>query len=88
MDKFLHSLDIYIDGDMKGDEYVADIMDSDEYDRILSKLSNNNNVELDEDSSTLTLHNASNVYDSDEYQIIVTADFDSDLYKLTVKELK
>ena len=44
MDKFLHSLDIYIDGDMKGDEYVADIMDSDEYDRILSKLSNNTDV--------------------------------------------
>ena len=88
MEDWLKSINIYLSGETKNGEYVADIIDSDEYDKVIYKLNKADGVELDEDSSTLTLHNATNIYESDKYIIVVTGDFDNDLYKLTVKEQK
>ena len=88
MEEWLKSLNIYLSGDVKNGEFVADIMDSDEYDKIIYKLDKADGLELDEDSSTLTIHNATNIYESDKYIVVLNGDFDNDLYKLTVKEQK
>ena len=65
---------------------IIDIQDSNEYGRIYSRLDRSELLEEDEDSSQITADNASIYYESDEYQLILLADFNADQYKLIIKE--
>ena len=69
-------------------DYIIDIESSDKWGSIYTKLENSDLVELQEDSSLLTQDEASLIYLSDDdYQLVLVADFDNDLYKLVVSKL-
>lgn len=88
LEKFLKSIGITQVGHYtKKDSYIIDLEDSDEYGKIYSSLDKCDELTEDEDSSTLTIHNSNIVFESDEYQFVLIADFDQDTYKLVCKEI-
>ena len=87
LEKFLEKLGITQVGHYtKTNTYIIDIEDSDEYGKIYSLLDKNEEIEEDEDSSTITVHTSNLVFESDNYQLTLIADFDQDTYKLVCKE--
>ena len=87
LEKFLEKLGITQVGHYtKTNTYIIDIDDSDEYGKIYSLLDKSNEIEEDEDSSTITVHTSNIVFESDNYQLTLIADFDQDTYKLVCKE--
>jgi hypothetical protein len=88
LEKFLDSIGISQVGHYtKSNSYVIDIEDSDEYGKIYSRLDKCEDLVEDEDSSSLTVHTSNIVFESDDFQFILIADFDNDTYKLVCKEL-
>lgn len=89
MKEFLKSIGITQVGHFNNDKnYIIDIESSDEFNRIFSKLNNSNALEENEDSSIINL-NASNIlYLSEEYSLNLIADFNQNIYKLVVTDLK
>lgn len=88
MEEFLKKLDI----DAKpyrgtGGVFIVDIADSDEYGKIYSKLDKSKEVEEVGDSSQITYETASIQFESEQYMITLLADFDEDVYKMTIKEI-
>ena len=89
LEKFLKELGITETGHYtKSNSYVIDIEDSNDYGRIYSRLDKSDLVEEDEDTSNVTVHNSNIVFESDDFQFTLIADFDEDTYKLVCKELK
>jgi hypothetical protein len=87
LEKFLEKLGITQVGHYtKTNTYIIDIDDSDEYGKIYSLLDKSDEIEEDEDSSTITIHTSNIVFESDNYQLTLIADFDQDTYKLVCKE--
>lgn len=65
---------------------VLDIEGSENYGRIYSRLDRSDLVEEDEESSQLTNETSAIQYDSEKYSITLLANFDTDEYKLVIKE--
>lgn len=87
LEKFLEKLGITQVGHYtKTDAYIIDIDDSEEYGKIYSLLDKSTEIEEDEDSSTITVHTSNIVFETDNYQLTLIADFDQDTYKLVCKE--
>ena len=64
--------------------YIVDIENSDDFNKVFSKLDNSDLLEEDEDLSVVNV-NASNImYFSDDYTINLIADYDEDKYKLVI----
>lgn len=87
MEEFLQSLNIFHKGSYSNKNYIIELLDSVDYDKVLNKLDKSDKVEEDTDSVNINMHSATNIYYSDDYEIIVGADFDNDTYKLTIKEI-
>lgn len=89
MEEFLKKLGI--EGDTTTDEdgcLVVNLLDSDDYARAYSKLDKSDLVEEDETASQVTLDNSSIQYisEDDKYILTLLADFDGDVYTLSVRE--
>lgn len=88
LEKFLDKIGIKQVGHYtKSNSYVIDLEDSDEYGKVYSILDKCDEIEEDEDSSTLNIHNSNIIFESDDYQFVLIADLDQDTYKLVCKEL-
>ena len=88
LEKFLENIGISNVGHYtKSNSYVIDLDDSEEYGRVYSRLDKCDELVEDEDSSTLTIHTSNIVFESDDYQFVLIADFDQDIYKLVCKEM-
>ena len=84
MKEFLASLGITEEGEFtKNGAYVVDIRDYDEYSKYFSLLEKSDLDEV-QDTSQITIHTTNVTYANDEYQIVLQADLDEDLYKLVV----
>lgn len=89
MEEFLKKLGI--EGDTTVDEdgcLIVNLLDSDDYARAYSKLDKSDLVEEDETASQVTLDNSSIQYisEDDKYILTLLADFDGDVYTLSVRE--
>jgi hypothetical protein len=69
----------------KNGSYVVDIKDYNEYGRYFSLLEKSELEEV-QDTSQITIHTTNVTFANDDYQIILQADLDEDLYKLVVTE--
>ena len=88
LEKFLNEIGISQVGHYtKSNSYVIDIEDSEEYGKIYSSLDKCEELVEDEDSSTITVHTSTIVFESDDFQFILMADLDQDTYKLVCKEI-
>lgn len=86
MEELLKSIGITTKGEYTNDgAYVVDIKDYDEYGKCFNLLEKSELEEV-QDTCQLTLHTTNITFASEEYQIVLQADLDADLYKLVVTE--
>lgn len=86
MDEFLKNIGITEPGEFtKTGAYVVDIRDYDEYSKYYSLLEKSDLEEV-QDTAQITIHTTNVTFTSDDYQIVLQADLDEDMYKLVVTE--
>lgn len=86
MEELLKSVGITAKGEYtKNGAYVVDIIDYNTYGKYFSLLEKSDLDEV-QDTSQITIHTTNVTYANDEYQIVLQADLDEDLYKLVVTE--
>lgn len=86
MEELLKSVGITAKGEYtKNGAYVVDITDYNTYGKYFSLLEKSDLDEV-QDTSQITIHTTNVTYANDEYQIVLQADLDEDLYKLVVTE--
>ena len=86
MEELLKSIGIKEPGEYtKNGSYVVDIKDYDEYGKYYSLLEKSDLEEV-QDTAQITLHTTNITYANDDYQIVLQADLDEDLYKIVVTE--
>ena len=89
MRDFLSQIGINNDGELTSSgNYIVDIEDSDEFNRIFSKLDKSDLVDENEDSSVVNVDVTNILYFSDKYSLNLIADFKQDIYKLVVTDLE
>ena len=83
MEELLKSIGITAKGEYtKNGAYVVDIKDYNEYGNF--SLLEKSDLEEVQDTSQITLHTTNVTYANDEYQVVLQADLDEDLYKVVV----
>lgn len=89
LEELLDKLDISPSGNISEDgAYVIDIINSNEYGKINSKLDKSGILEFIDDTSFVTVENASlNYMYEDQFQLTLIADFDEDAYRLVITEI-
>lgn len=86
MEEFLKSIGITAKGEFaKEGVYVIDIKDYNEYGKYFSLLEKSDLEEV-QDTCQMTIHTTNVTYASEDYQLVLQADLDEDLYKLVVTE--
>lgn len=86
MEELLKSIGIDAPGEYtKNGSYVVDIKDYNEYGKYFSLLDKSELEEV-QDTSQLTIHTTNITFANDEYQVVLQADLDEDLYKIVVTE--
>lgn len=86
MEELLKKIGITAKGEYtRNGAYVVDIKDYNEYGKYFSLLEKSDLEEV-QDTSQITLHTTNVTYANDEYQIVLQADLDEDLYKVVVTE--
>lgn len=87
MEDFLKKLGITETGEYTKDgSYVVDIKDYDDYGKFFSILDKSELVNEVQDTCQLTIHTTNITYTSEDYQIVLQADLDEDIYKLVVTQ--
>lgn len=86
MEQLLNSIGITAKGEYtKNGSYIVDIKDYNEYGKYFSLLEKSDLEEV-QDTSQITLHTTNVTYANDQYQVVLQADLDEDLYKVVVTE--
>lgn len=86
MEELLKKIGITAKGEYtKNGSYIVDIKDYDEYGRYYSLLEKSDLEEV-QDTAQITLHTTNLTYVNDDYQVVLQADLDEDLYKIVVTE--
>lgn len=89
MKEFLRKLGITQSGHYSSsNNYVIDLDDSNDYDKICSILDKSDLVEENPDSSVINTSVSNILYVGEQFSLNVIADFDNDTYKVVVTELK
>ena len=89
MKEFLRKLGITQSGHYSSNNnYVIDLDDSKDYDKICSILDKSDLVEENPDSSVINTSVYNILYVGEQFSLNVIADFDNDTYKVVVTELK
>ena len=84
MEELLKSIGITDKGEYsKTGSYVLDIPTYDDYSKYYSLLEKSDFNEV-QDTAQITFHTTNVTYDAGEYQIVLQADLDEDIYKLVV----
>ena len=71
----------------KDKSYIIDFEDDKEYSKAFSRIDKSNLLEEDPDTSVINTNVSNIVYTNDNFILNMIADFDSDTYKLVVKEI-
>lgn len=86
MEELLKKIGITEPGEYtKNGAYVVDIKNYNDYGKYFSLLEKSDLEEV-QDTAQITTHTTNVTYASEEYQIVLQADLDEDLYKLVVTQ--
>lgn len=86
--QFLKKLGINIPGYYNKDTYIIDLKDANEYAKIATKLDKSTELEEIEDFSISNISISNLMYENDNYVLNLIADFDNNIYKLEITEVK
>ena len=81
---FVERLNLDIDGTFTGNQFSANLKNSNEFSRVYNLLSLNNELEID-DSCIATVSVSSFKFYTDWFEITISANFDNDVYKLIIE---
>ena len=81
---FVERLNLDIDGTFTGNQFSANLKNSDEFSRVYNLLSLNDELEND-DSSIATASVSSFKFYTDWFEMTISANFDNDVYKLIIE---
>ena len=81
---FVERLNLDIDGTFTGNQFSANLNNSDEFSRVYNLLSLNDELEND-DSSIATASVSLFKFYTDWFEIAISANFDNDIYKLIIE---
>ena len=81
-------LDTYNGVVSKNNSYVIDLDTDLDFGKVYSILEDNEDIIQLEDNTLLTVHNASVLYEYDNYQINLKGNFDTEEYSIVVTEIK
>ena len=84
MFSFIESLNLGIKGKFDGFRYLVIMKDSNEFSKVYNALSLNKDLELD-DESVATDAICKYSFSNEWYTVTISANFENDLYKLTVE---
>ena len=84
-EEFIETLDLPFDGERWNDDYIITLNSSDDFSYLYNIISNNNELTLD-DSSVTTTDNALFTFFNDDFDLRLSADFNKDIYRLTVSD--
>ena len=84
MQEFIDSLDLPIKGEMRNNEYIIDIKDSDDFSTLYNAISLNKKLNM-LDNSLANIHESKFSFTDGTYQVNLEADYDNDIYKLVVE---
>ena len=86
MEELLKGIGITAKGEYTKDgAYVVDIKDYNEYGKYFSLLEKSDLEEV-QDTCQVTIHTTNVTYTTEEYQVVLQADLDEDMYKLVVTQ--
>lgn len=89
MKNFLNKIGVTLEGYFDEDgNYVIDLESSDDYNKMYSKLSKNDLLEEDGESSNIDLDKSSILFYSEDFELELIANFKEDIYTLIVTELE
>ena len=86
MEELLKNIGITAKGEYTKDgAYVVDIKDYNEYGKYFSLLEKSDLEEV-QDTCQVTIHTTNVTYTTEDYQVVLQADLDEDMYKLVVTQ--
>lgn len=86
IDELLVELKINKEYEIKDDIYNIELKDSDEYAKIYSLLDKSDLTDLDNENTKISETESSMVYLTDDYDITLYSNFDTDEYLLKIQE--
>lgn len=84
MEDFIASLELPYSGKIINNQYIIDVKSSDEFSELFNAVSLNNFLHL-EDNSVATVDETKFVFTNGEYDVRLEADYNNDVYRLTVE---
>lgn len=87
MRDFLNHLGIYDEGQQVNKTYIIDFDDINAFNKAFKKLDKSDEIEESEESSVLNSSVSTIVYNNDNYLITLSANFDTDEYKLVIQDI-
>ena len=88
MEELLRKLNINKRGELKGNIYTITIDSYDEFSMIYNKLEQSEEISKNSNVSYFNMDDAHVIYMGDEYDVILNGDLSSDIYVLTIEEVK
>lgn len=88
MEELLRKLNINKRGELKGNIYTITIDSYDEFSMIYNKLEQSEDISKNSSESYFNMDDAHVIYMSDKYDVILNGDLSSDIYILTIEEVK
>ena len=85
LETFIDSLNLPFEGEIKGDEYVVALGNSNDFSKIYNIISTNKDLNL-KDGSTANDSEARFLFLGDNFEISLLANFDDDIYRLAVSK--
>jgi hypothetical protein len=86
MNNFIDSLNLPLEGEMRGKQYIIDVNTSDEFSSLFVAISLNDSLRLDDTSSIATTDESKFRYTDGTYDVILSANYDENIYSLVVEE--
>ena len=84
-EEFIASLNLPFEGNEQTGEYVIILNNSDDFSRAYNLISNNQKLSMD-DNSVTTTSNALFTFFNDDFEVRLTANFNKDIYRITVSD--
>lgn len=81
--ELVEKLDLPFEGEWHENDYIITLNTSDEFSELYNIISTDNSFDLDETSLT-TGNNAVFLFYTDDIELRFTADFEQDIYRLTI----
>ena len=84
MQEFIESLEIPYEGEEKGKQYIIELPNSNSFSRVFNLISINKELHIKGESKATDMETEFR-YTDGEYDVVLVADYDADIYRMIVE---